>query len=132
MNFSSLSFYIICFSGASLLFDLVSLYQIKKGYVNAIIATLSLLIDIGMEVLAIFLVCMLWKATATECTRETFRLEVVLMSSLIVLRVIHLPIMILAICCCVPCYFFPRTCCIRRWLIEKNYGVNKQIFDMID
>ena len=63
MDFSDLSFYIICFSTASLLFDLVSLYQIKKGYINAIIATLSLLIDIGMEVLAILSVCMLFGAT---------------------------------------------------------------------
>ena len=83
-----------------------------------------------MEVLAILLVCFMFRATT--CDHENIWIEVVLMSSLIILRVIHLPIMILAICCCAPCYFFPETCCIRRLLIKKNYGVKKQIFDMID
>lgn len=83
-----------------------------------------------MLVLALTFVCMLFRVTV--CDQSNIISEAVLMTSFIVLRVLHLPIMILAICCCAPCYLCPSTCVVKRWLIGKRSGVDARIFELID
>jgi hypothetical protein len=46
---------IIGFSVASLVLDMISLCQIRKGYINAPVAVISLLIDCAILISAVYL-----------------------------------------------------------------------------
>ena len=54
-HYKEISGLIIGFSAASLVLDGISLFQIRKGYINAPVAVISLLIDCALLITAVFL-----------------------------------------------------------------------------
>ena len=91
--------------------------QIRKGYINAIVALFSLVVDCALLIMGILLGVDMIQTLGLNCVfNPVLTIEATIVCLAIGARVIHLPIFLFYLLCCAPCYFCDDSCCIKKWL----------------
>ena len=91
----------------------------------------SVILDLGMLVQALIAINMIVNARVYPCDDIETRLFFSGISLVTILRVSHLIFMAFFVLCCLPCYFCPDQCCIKRKLINPG-SLSKQSVALVE
>lgn len=125
--------WLIAMSTVSVAMDMLSFYQIKQGYINAVVQVCTLLVDCMMATLSVFDCKEVYFAINTRDDTKLM-IEQIVCFFCILARVIHIPVLLFFCLFCVPCMFCdcPVWCCFKKWQDSNSVNQEKGIFEEID